>query len=56
MDDVGQGPVGIDTGLFIYYIEEHPKFFGPVSELFEALDQSRCQGVTSALTLLSKRS
>ena len=24
MDDVGLGPVGIDTAIFIYYIEEHP--------------------------------
>jgi len=22
MDDVGSGPVGIDTAIFIYYIEE----------------------------------
>ena len=52
MDDVGRGPVGIDTAVFIYYIEEHPKYFGIVSTLFEALDESRCPGVTSTLTLL----
>jgi len=52
MDDVGRGPVGIDTAIFIYYIEEHPTFFDAVSSLFEALDRNRCQGVTSALTLL----
>jgi len=52
MDDVGSGPVGIDTAIFIYYIEEHPEYFAPVSSLFAALDQNRCQGVTSSLTLL----
>jgi predicted nucleic acid-binding protein len=52
MDDVGQGPVGIDTVIFIYYLEEHPTYAGLVSPLFEALDESRCQGVTSTLTLL----
>ncbi len=52
MDDVGRGPVAIDTAIFIYYIEEHPTYFGLVSSLFEALDESRCRGVTSALTLL----
>lgn len=52
MDDVGGGPVGIDTAIFIYYIEEHPEYFAPVSSLFTALDENRCQGVTSALTLL----
>ncbi|MGH9323076.1 MAG: type II toxin-antitoxin system VapC family toxin [Vicinamibacteria bacterium] len=52
MDDVGRGPIGIDTAIFIYYIEEHPEYFAPVSALFAALDKNRCQGVTSALTLL----
>ena len=52
MDDVGRGSVGIDTAIFIYYIEEHPAYFGLVNPLFEALDQNRCQGVTSTLTLL----
>jgi predicted nucleic acid-binding protein len=52
IDDVGRGPVGIDTAIFIYYIEEHPRFFRAVSDLFEALDQNRCQGITSTLTLL----
>ncbi len=52
MEDVGQGPVGIDTAIFIYYIEEHPAYFAPVSTLFTALEKNLCQGVTSALTLL----
>ncbi len=52
MGDVGRGPVGIDTAIFIYYIEEHPEYFGPVSTLFTALEKNRCRGVTSALTLL----
>jgi predicted nucleic acid-binding protein len=52
MDDVGKGPVGIDTAIFIYYIEAHPRFLAPVNDLFDALDQNRCRGVTSALTLL----
>jgi predicted nucleic acid-binding protein len=52
MEDVGRGPVGIDTAIFVYYVEEHPTYVGLVSPLFEALDESRCQAVTSALTLL----
>lgn len=52
MDDLGSGPVGIDTAIFIYYIEEHPKYFAPVRTLFTAIDKHRCRGVTSALTLL----
>ena len=26
MADLGRGPVAIDTAIFIYFIEEHPKF------------------------------
>lgn len=52
MEDVGQGPVGIDSAIFIYYIEEHPSYFDVVSTLFAALDKKECQGVTSALSLI----
>lgn len=52
MDDVERGPVGIDTSIFIYYVEEHPTYLDLVSPLFESLDERRCRGVTSALTLL----
>jgi predicted nucleic acid-binding protein len=51
MEDVRRGPVGIDSAIFIYYIEEHPQYFALVSTLFEALDQKRCKGVASALTI-----
>jgi hypothetical protein len=36
MDDVGRGPVGIDTAILICYIEEHPTYFGLIHPLFEA--------------------
>jgi len=52
MDDVGRGPVGIDSAIFIYFIEAHPSYFALARTLFSALDEDRCQGVTSALTLL----
>lgn len=52
MDDVGRGPVGIDSAIFIYFIEAHPSYLEVIRTLFSALDEGRCQGVTSALTLL----
>jgi hypothetical protein len=27
IEDIGAGPVGLDTTIFIYLIEEHPRFF-----------------------------
>jgi len=26
IDDIGDGPVGLDTVIFVYFIEEHPRF------------------------------
>ena len=52
IEDVGSGPVGLDTVPFIYLIEEHPRFLPVVEPLFTAIDAGALRGVTSALTLL----
>jgi len=51
-DAVGAGPVGIDTALVIYLIEEHPQFLPLVRPLFAEADAGRRRLVTSAVTLL----
>lgn len=51
-EQLGRGPVGIDTALFIYFIEEHPRFLALIEPLFAAADQGKLELVTSALTLL----
>lgn len=48
----GNGPVAVDTALFIYLIEEHPQFLEPVRSLFSRADRGAIEIVTSALTLL----
>ena len=35
---LGAGPIAVDTALFIYFIEEHPRFLAPVGELFARAD------------------
>lgn len=50
--DIGRGPVGVDTSGFIYFIEEHPTFLPLIEPLFREADQGRRELVTSALTLL----
>ena len=50
--DLDQGPVAIDSVVFIYFIEEHPRFLPLVEELFAAVDGGRLAAVTSSLTLL----
>jgi predicted nucleic acid-binding protein len=52
IDEVGSGPVAIDTAAFIYLIERHPRFLDVVRPLFEAADRQELLLVTSELTLL----
>ena len=50
--DLGRGPVGVDTVVFIYFIEEHPRFLRLIEPLFAAADEGKRELITSALTLL----
>jgi len=52
MADIGRGPVGVDTSIFIYFIEEHRQFLPLLQPLFQEVDDGRKAMVTSALTLL----
>lgn len=50
--DIGTGRTGIDTSLFIYFMEEDPRFLPMVEPLFAEADAGARELVTSALTLL----
>ena len=52
MRDLGPGPVGVDTAIFIYFIEEHPRFLPLIEPLFREVDRGQIELLTSALTLL----
>jgi predicted nucleic acid-binding protein len=52
IDDIGSGPVGVDTALFIYFIEEDQRYISMISPLFAAAHAGRLEIVTSTLTLL----
>jgi predicted nucleic acid-binding protein len=51
-NELGAGPVGVDTSIFIYFIEEEPRFLPVVRPLFVAADAGQIELVVSALTLL----
>lgn len=51
-EGLGRGPIGLDTAVFIYYIEEHPRFLPLVEPVFEGIGGGRWEAVTSGLTLL----
>ena len=50
--ELGAGRVAIDTAIFIYLIEEHPRFLPAIVPLFREADQGKRELITSALTLL----
>jgi predicted nucleic acid-binding protein len=52
IDDIGDGPVGLDTVIFVYFIEEHPRFLPLLEPVFVAIDTGALEGVTSDVTLL----
>lgn len=52
IDDLGPGRVGIDTAIFIYFIEATPAWSPVITPLFRAADIGHRELVTSALTLL----
>ena len=39
IDDLGDGPIGLDTTVFIYFVEEHADFLPLVEPLFVDLDR-----------------
>ena len=52
IDDLGAGPVGIDTAIIIYLIEENQLFSAVIAPLFEAADAGELELGVSALALL----
>jgi predicted nucleic acid-binding protein len=52
IQDLGVGNIGLDTAIFIYFIEEHPQFLPVILPLFQEADEYKRQLITSALTLL----
>jgi predicted nucleic acid-binding protein len=52
IQDLGVGNIGVDTSIFIYFIEEHPQFLPVILPLFQEADEYKRELITSALTLL----
>lgn len=52
MNDIGHGPVFLDTSPFIYFIDRDPNYIEVVDALFEAIAERRLHGITSGITLL----
>lgn len=52
IEALGEGPIALDTVVFIYWIEESPEYLSRIAPLFRAVDRGEIELVTSAITLL----
>jgi predicted nucleic acid-binding protein len=52
IEALGAGPTAVDTALFIYLIEEDPRYLPTIRPLFVQADRGEREIVTSAITLL----
>lgn len=52
LDEIAPGPVALDTVVFIYYMEENPRYLPAIEPLFDAISRQEIQAVTSELTLM----
>lgn len=52
IEEIGPGPIALDTAIFVYFIEENPRYLPLLEPLFGAIDAGRLAAVTSTLTLL----
>lgn len=52
IQEIGEGPLALDTVVFIYFIEEHPRFLPTLDPVFAAIDKGRLPAIASSLTLL----
>ena len=55
LEDLGSGPVALDSAIFIYFIEEHRELLPLVRPVFAAIAGGDLKAVTSSITLLEVR-
>lgn len=48
----GHRVVAIDTCIWIYHLEQHPEYADAAGAVVAAVEQGRCRGVISELTLM----
>lgn len=51
-EELGSGPIGIDSVVFIYYIEDRVGFSSALAPIFEDIDRGVLPALTSSVTLL----
>jgi len=49
---IGAGNVGVDTAVFIYFIEEHPQFLSAIIPLFGGFSFLQIWQTSGSITVL----
>ena len=44
--------VSLDTSIFIYFVERHPRYYDLCDEIFRDIEEGRIEAATSTLTLI----
>ena len=44
--------IGLDTSIFIYHLEDHPRYAPLTDAFFDSLEKGAVRGITSYLTLM----
>jgi predicted nucleic acid-binding protein len=52
LSQIGSGPVGLDSAIFIYFIERDPRYLSIVKPVFVEITAGRLAAATSSITLL----
>ena len=52
IQDIGKGPVALDTAILIYLIEDHPTYAPLLLPLYETIEAGKLNAVTSGIALL----
>lgn len=52
LSDIGNGPIALDSSIFVYFIEENPRYLPLIDPLITAITDGHLIGVTSSLTLM----
>ena len=50
IEEIGAGPVAIDTSAFIYLIEKHKVYHPIIRPVFKAIASGKLEGVTTVLS------
>lgn len=46
-ESIGDGPIALDSSIFIYFIEQHPRYAPVLRPLFERISGGKLPAVTS---------